>query len=240
MKSTDEPHNNFLSFLSGEVGGASSPGKDWRYLFKLQFITHSDNPEDCYESVQKVLEGGCRWTQLRMKENPMEDIEKTALKIQLLCKKYNAVFLINDHVELCKKINADGVHLGKNDMPPEEARKILGNEFIIGGTCNTFEEINHIKDHVDYVGCGPFRFTSTKKDLAPVLGLKGYLNIIWNCRSRSIHIPIVAIGGITAEDISSILQSGPNGVALSGAILNAEDPEEETRRIVEIINNHII
>ena len=132
--------------------------------------------------------------------------------------------------------NFDGVHLGQNDMNPAEARKILGADFIIGGTCNTYEDILKIKDDVDYIGCGPFRFTTTKKNLAPVLGLDGYKEIVWNCRSNNINIPIVAIGGITAEDIPDILNAGPNGIALSGTILNSPDPVSETENIVRIIN----
>jgi thiamine-phosphate pyrophosphorylase len=203
--------------------------------FKLQFITHADNPQDCYESVKKVLEAGCKWIQLRMKESSPEEIEETALMIQPLCKNHKAVFLINDHVEICKKIKADGVHLGKNDMPPAKAREELGSDFIIGGTCNTFTEINRIKNDVDYIGCGPFRFTKTKKNLAPVLGLDGYRSIIWDCRSQGINIPIVAIGGITRKDIPDILSSGPNGIALSGTIINSADPQQETEQILRII-----
>jgi thiamine-phosphate pyrophosphorylase len=170
-----------------------------------------------------------------MKEASTEEIESMALRIKPLCKKENATFIIDDHVEICKKTGADGVHLGKNDMPPAEARKIIGNQFIIGGTCNTYEDILIIKDHVDYIGCGPFRFTKKKKNLAPVLGLDGYRDIVWNCRSNGINIPIVAIGGITIDDIPDIFNAGANGIALSGTILNAENPVAETERIVKSI-----
>jgi len=129
------------------------------------------------------------------------------------------------------------VHLGKSDMSPAEARKILGNQSIIGGTCNTYEDILTVKDSVNYIGCGPFRFTTTKKNLAPILGLDGYRDIVWNCRSNGINLPIVAIGGITVDDIADIFNAGANGIALSGTILNAENPEAETKRIVETIKS---
>jgi thiamine-phosphate pyrophosphorylase len=205
--------------------------------FSMQFITHQTERYDCFQSAQLALEGGCKWIQLRMKEASAKEIESMALRIKPLCKKHNAVFIIDDHVEICKKTAACGVHLGKNDMPPAEARKILGNQFIIGGTCNTYEDILAIKDSVDYIGCGPFRFTTTKKNLAPTLGLEGYRNIVWNCRSNGINIPIVAIGGITIDDIPDILNTGINGIALSGAILNAENPKKETERILKTIIN---
>lgn len=208
----------------------------WIDKFALQFITHSNDRYNYLQSAELALEGGCKWIQLRMKDVPVEEIKPIALKIKTLCKEHNAIFLIDDHVELCKKVGADGVHLGKNDMNPAEARKILGVDFIIGGTCNTYEDILKIKDDVDYIGCGPFRFTTTKKNLAPVLGLDGYKEIVWNCRSNNINIPIVAIGGITAEDIPDILNAGPNGIALSGTILNSPDPVSETENIVRIIN----
>ena len=208
----------------------------WIDKFALQFITHCNDRYNYLQSAELALEGGCKWIQLRMKDVPVEEIEPIALKIKTLYKEHNAIFLIDDHVELCKKVGADGVHLGKNDMNPAEARKILGADFIIGGTCNTYEDILKIKDDVDYIGCGPFRFTTTKKNLAPVLGLDGYKEIVWNCRSNNINIPIVAIGGITAEDIPDILNAGPNGIALSGTILNSPDPVSETENIVRIIN----
>jgi thiamine-phosphate pyrophosphorylase len=205
--------------------------------FLFQFITHQTEKYDYLQSAQLALEGGCKWIQLRMKEASAEEVESMALRIKPLCKKQNATFIIDDHVEVCKKTGADGVHLGKNDMPPAEARKILGNQFIIGGTCNTYEDILTLKDHVDYIGCGPFRFTTTKKNLAPVLGLEGYRDIVWNCRSNGIKIPIVAIGGITADDIPDIFNAGANGIALSGAILNAENPAGEMGRVAEFIES---
>jgi len=208
----------------------------WRGTF--QFITHYNDRYDYFQSAKLALQGGCKWIQLRMKEASVEEVEEMALRIKPLCQDYNAIFVIDDHVEVCLKVKADGVHLGKNDMPPDEARKILGNRFIIGGTCNTFQDILAVKDYVDYIGCGPFRFTTTKKNLAPVLGLEGYRDIVWNCRSNGINLPIVAIGGITANDIQAIFDVGINGIALSGTILNAEDPQATTEQIVGGMKNY--
>ncbi len=208
-------------------------------LFALQFITHQNERIGYEESARLALEGGCRWVQLRMKEAPLEEVKAVGLKIKELCKKHEAVFIVDDHVELCKELGADGVHLGKNDMKPAEARKILGDKYIIGGTCNTFSDIEAVCNDVDYVGCGPFRFTQTKKNLAPVLGLDGYREIVWQCRSAGINVPIVAIGGITRSDIEAILEAGPNGIALSGSILNAANPVEETQLIVNMLESRI-
>lgn len=203
--------------------------------FSLQLITHPVNGMSEIEGAKLALEGGCKWVQLRMKDTPIEEVKKVALELLPLCKQYNAVMIIDDHVELAKEVGADGVHLGKMDMNPKDARTILGDGFIIGGTCNSFEDILAIKDDVDYIGCGPFRFTTTKKKLAPVLGLEGYQEIVWKCREQGINIPIVAIGGITKDDIRKVLNAGPNGIAISGGILSAADPKVETEEILKII-----
>lgn len=203
---------------------------------KLQFITHFTDTYSYLDSARMALEGGCRWVQLRMKDAAIDKIEEEALRLQSLCKDYNATFIIDDHVELVKKIHADGVHLGKNDMPVKEARHILGSDFIIGGTANTFEDVKmHYEAGADYIGCGPFRFTTTKKNLSPVLGLEGYRSIILQMKASDINLPIVAIGGITYEDIPAIMKTGVTGIALSGTILKADDPVSETRRILNQI-----
>jgi thiamine-phosphate pyrophosphorylase len=138
-------------------------------------------------------------------------------------------------VELVKELGADGVHLGKNDMPIKEARQMLGSSFIIGGTANTFEDVKaHHEASANYIGCGPFRFTTTKKNLSPVLGLDGYRHIVKQMKDANIQLPIVAIGGITAEDIPAIMQTGVTGIALSGTILHAENPIEEMKKIINI------
>ncbi|MDN0078755.1 thiamine phosphate synthase [Bacteroides gallinaceum] len=200
---------------------------------ELQFITHYTDRYTYFDSARMALEGGCRWIQLRMKEATEEEVEKEAIRVQDLCRQYGATFIIDDHVALAKKLHADGVHLGKKDMPIAEARKLLGKDFIIGGTANTFEDVQmHYAAGADYIGCGPFRFTTTKKNLSPVLGLEGYRNIVSRMKEAGINLPIVAIGGIAFEDIPAIMQTGVSGIALSGSILRADDPIAETRRII--------
>jgi thiamine-phosphate pyrophosphorylase len=185
-----------------------------------------------------ALQGGCKWIQLRMKDTPTDVVENVALQVKKLCREYQAVFLIDDHVELCKKIKADGVHLGKEDISPKQAREILGSDFIIGSTCNSFEDIVFQSNMpIDYIGLGPFRFTETKKKLDPILGADGYITLVNQCRNAKIDIPIVAIGGIKRDDISRLLQTGIHGVALSSSVLQADNPVEETRKINQIIGN---
>lgn len=202
----------------------------------IQFITHSNNRYGYVDGARLALEGGCRWVQLRMKEATEVEFMAAAAEIGRLCKEHGATFVLDDHVEWVEKTGADGVHLGKNDMPIDEARKILGNDKIIGGTANTFEDVERLyRQGADYIGCGPFRFTTTKKNLSPVLGLEGYQHIVDQMNSHGINLPIVAIGGILESDIKSILATGVSGIAVSGGILNAENPAEEMQRFLKLV-----
>lgn len=204
-------------------------------MISLQFITHRTERYSYPESARLALEGGCKWIQLRMKEASPEEVEAVALQLKPLCKAHDAILILDDHVELAKKLEVDGVHLGKTDMPIAEARQLLGEAFIIGGTANTFEDVEmHYRAGADYVGIGPFRYTATKKNLSPILGLDGYASILSQMKQADIVLPTVAIGGITYKDIPAIIDTGVNGIALSGTILQAEDPVEETRRILSI------
>ena len=205
--------------------------------YQLQFITHHNDRYSYIDSARIALEGGCRWVQLRMKEASEELLEETALAVQRMCREHGATFIIDDNVALVKRIGADGVHLGKNDMPIAEARKILGNDLIIGSTVNTFEDIANTLHTAppDYFGCGPYRYTTTKQNLAPTLGVEGYRAIVEQMRKHNISIPIVAIGGIGKEDIPAIMACGVSGIALSGSILNAQDPIDEMQNVLRLL-----
>ena len=210
---------------------------------QLQFITHFTEKYSYMDSARIALEGGCRWVQLRMKDADDREIIEKAAELRKLCDRYGAKMLLDDKVHLIKETGADGVHLGKNDMPVDQARAILSKEIpdrriIIGGTANTFEDIRmHYEAGADYIGCGPFRFTETKKKLSPVLGTEGYRNIVDQLHKAGIEIPIVAIGGIELEDIDSILDTGIPGIAVSGAVLRAKDPVAMMAAYREKISN---
>ena len=205
----------------------------------VQFITHYTERYSYLDSVRIALEGGCRWIQLRMKEASPEETLPIAQEALAMCREFHATFIIDDHVEIARQIKADGVHLGKLDMPIAKARHILGRDFLIGGTANTFEDIlEHYKAGADYIGCGPFRFTTTKKSFSPVLELKGYRRIVSQMKEADISLPIVAIGGITKADIPSLMETGITGIALSGSILRAECPIEEMKEILIQTQRH--
>ena len=184
----------------------------------LQFISHYTEQYSYLDSIRIALQGGCRWIQLRMKDASDDEVRPIATEALQMCRDVGATFIIDDRVELVREIRADGVHLGKNDMPIAQARKVLGDSFIIGGTANTFDDVRaHYEASANYIGCGP-----------------GYRHIVNQMAKANIHIPIVAIGGITAEDIPTIMQTGISGIALSSTILRAAHPIEEMKRIISI------
>ncbi len=204
-------------------------------MIPVQFITNESERYSYEQSAAIALKGGCKWIQLRMKDYTQDERKNVALKVSKLCKEHKAIFIIDDDVELAKEIEADGVHLGKKDMPINQARQILGQGMIIGATANKFEDIIIAKQMgADYIGLGPFRFTKTKKELSPIIGIEGYREIMKQVRLSEIKIPVVAIGGISKEDVPALMNTGINGIAISGAILQAEDGEKEMRSFLNI------
>lgn len=203
----------------------------------LQFITHPSDRYTIPEEVQMAIEGGCKWIQLRMKDATYDELKSTALEIIPICRENDIILVIDDNVELVNELRVHGVHLGKNDMDPRKAREILGPHAIIGVTANTADDILSFRGiDVDYVGVGPFRHTTTKKNLAPVIGLDGYKDIVTKVTAAGNKLPLVAIGGITLEDVTGIMATGVQGIAVSGSIINAPDPVRYTTQLLNALN----
>ncbi len=215
---------------------------EWLRLrnMRLQYITDGQNP---YESVLAALAGGCRWIQVRMKDAPDSEIEDFVKLISPECRHRGATLLIDDRVELAERLKniVDGVHLGQNDMNPCEARRLLGGDMIIGLTINDLSHLDNDRIlFADYYGIGPYRFTTTKKNLARPLGLEGYRAIMNKMVDRNCVKPFVAIGGITVRDISDLAEIGVPGFAVSGSISRAKDPESATEELMKEIQKHYI
>lgn len=188
--------------------------------------------------AEEVCMGGADWVQLRVKKKGYAEWKEIAEETLEVCRKYNAKLIINDNVRIAKEINADGVHLGKDDMFPEVAREMLGDDFIIGATANTLIDIEELAGKkIDYIGLGPFRFTATKERLSPVLGLDGFQKIMEACRENGLNIPVIAIGGIRQDDVKKLLNSGIYGVAVSSAINMEEDKEAALRNFLHEIKS---
>ncbi|MCD8412464.1 thiamine phosphate synthase [Tenacibaculum finnmarkense] len=185
-------------------------------ISKLQYITQGETAQDHLDHIQTACASGAEWVQLRLKGFDPKTILETAKKARELTAHYQTRLIINDYYKVAKEVNADGVHLGKKDDCPLKVRAYLGKFYSIGGTANTLEECKVLLEKkVDYIGLGPFRFTETKKNLSPVLGVDGYKKIIEELKTQT---PIIAIGGITLDDVAPIVQAGIYGVAASGAI----------------------
>jgi thiamine-phosphate pyrophosphorylase len=193
-------------------------------LERLYFLTMDGSPVGHAEQVEAACVAGIRMVQLRMKLASDEEMREVAIAAKKICDAYGCLFLINDRVEIAAAVGADGVHLGQQDMAVGVARRRLGPGRIIGGTANTLEDIReHCRQGADYIGLGPYRYTTTKKNLSPVLGLGGYQRIMDQLRREGITIPVVGIGGIGREDAAVLFETGLYGIAFSGMLLQAED-----------------
>lgn len=202
----------------------------------LQFITNTECGVPVADQVKAVLEGGGRWIQIRMKDASDEEISKVVGEIMPACLEKQAFLILNDRVELAKTLDVGGVHLGKKDMLPSQARLILGPAAVIGVTANTFDDIRAVRSlDIDYIGMGPFRDTTTKKDLAPVLGLDGIKALCDEMQKEEINIAHVAVGGIRLEDVEPLMKAGVNGIAVSGAIANAPDIKKATEDFLKAL-----
>ncbi|ALR32340.1 thiamine-phosphate synthase [Chryseobacterium sp. IHB B 17019] len=202
---------------------------------KLQYISQGFTIEDQELNIRKALDAGVRWIQVRWKNAPENKFIKLCEISKNLCSDNQTVCIINDHVQIAKDIDADGVHLGLKDTSIEIARHILGQNKIIGGTANTIEDVlQRMNEPCDYIGLGPLRFTSTKEKLSPILGFEGYEKIIQDLKEKSLEIPkIFAIGGVVLNDIQLLQQIGIYGVAVSGVITNEPTFVKEFKKVLQ-------
>lgn len=207
-----------------------------KQISKLQVITHPVTGFSAAEQVQQTLAGGCDWVQLRMKNHNTAQIIAEAKKIAGYKNERHFTLIINDHPEIVEETGADGVHLGKKDMRPSEARKIVGYDAIIGGTANSMEDIERLAaEGVDYIGLGPFRFTSTKENLSPMLWIERYEQIMGELYKKGLNIPVVGIGGILPVDVKALLATGLYGIAVSTAVTQAESVADATQLFIQNI-----
>ena len=196
-------------------------------ISRFQFITMDNAEVEHLQQVTMACEAGIDWIQLRMKNVDEHEYYKKAIEAKKICDGFNCRLIINDHVQVAHQLGAYGVHVGKLDMPVSQVRAIVGKDMIVGGTANTVEDIiMHAEQGADYIGLGPFRFTTTKKKLSPVLDTEGYTGIINKLKGNGISIPVVAIGGILLHDITALTQTGVHGIAFSGLLLQAVNKKE--------------
>lgn len=178
------------------------------------------------QQVEAALKGGATCVQLREKNLADSSILAEAREISALCKQYRVPFILNDNVALAAQCGADGVHLGQEDMDPAEARRILGPDAIIGVSAHNVAEAKAaVAAGADYLGCGAMFATTTKTNVTALP--KETLQAI----CAAVGVPVVAIGGISKQNLLSLAHCGEAGVALVSAIFAAEDIEEECREL---------
>jgi len=183
---------------------------------KLHYISQGATPQEHLNNIQNACNAGIELVQLRLKNVEENTVLETAKKAKEITDNFQTKLIINDYYKVAVAVKSAGVHLGKTDACPLEVRKELESWQIIGGTANTLEDCkNLIKKKVNYIGLGPFQFTKTKKNLSPVLGVEGYRKLLKELKTET---PIIAIGGITLNDVSPILETGIYGIAISGVI----------------------
>lgn len=183
---------------------------------KLHYISQGNSPKEHLENIQKACSSGAELVQLRLKNISENKILKIANEAREITAHFQTRLIINDYFKIAKAVKADGVHLGLTDSCPTLAKKELYTWQMIGGTANSMHDCEKLLDkHIDYISLGPFRDTKTKENLSPLLGLKGYTAITDVLKTP---IPIIAVGGITTEDVTSIIKIGISGIAVSGAI----------------------
>lgn len=204
-------------------------------LSKLQYISQGNNDQAQLYNIQAALDAGCNWIQLRVKGRDEAFVYPLATAVKILCDRYRAVLIINDFISVAREIDADGVHVGLADAPVSEARTRLAAGKIIGGTANTWADVvQRIGEGCDYIGLGPYRFTTTKEQLSPVLGLQGYADIMKAIAGQERAVPVYAIGGIRAADLAPILATGVYGVAVSGLVTEAADKKALVHQLLSV------
>ena len=182
------------------------------------------------EQVELACLGGADMIQLRDKQLSDSDLFNISIKLQQICNKYNVYFTVNNRIDIADISNSDGVHIEQNDLPFEYARKILGNEKIIGLSASNYEEaINADKLDIDYIGYGAIFSTQTKPE-SKASGLEHLSKVKQNCKK-----PIIAIGGINEKNIYDVIKAGADGVAIVSAICGAKNIKEQAKKIKEII-----
>ena len=206
------------------------------FMYEVYAITdrkYLRNGMSLSQAVALAIDGGASVVQLREKEYEGDALKKLALEIQEVCKEKGATFIINDNVQLAKEIDADGVHLGQSDMNPAEARKVLGKDKIIGVTAKTVGQAKEAEAAgANYLGSGAIFATGTKLDAKP-LALEDFVSVC-----SSVSIPVVAIGGITAENVNYLKNTPMAGVAVVGGIFDTDDIKSETQKIFNLVTSY--
>lgn len=195
-----------------------------KYIETLQFITHDLDSLTHIEQTQIACEAGAKWIQYRCLTKDDDALLAEINAIAEICDDWGATLIVTNHIHLNRKADIQGFHMEDMDVDFIALRAQLGEDITIGGSANTVEGLIRLAaEGVDYAGCGPFNITTTKPNDFPLLGVAGYAKIVSTLKEKSITLPVLAVGGITLDDIDALMETGIFGIAASSAINQAEN-----------------
>jgi|Deesub1362A_J573_1020465.scaffolds.fasta_scaffold00368_14 thiamine-phosphate pyrophosphorylase len=198
----------------------------------LYFITDNSFAHSYIELAEMALKAGVRVIQFREKRMSTKEMLESAREIRRLTEDYGAIFVVNDRLDIALASDADGVHVGQDDMPPKVVRDIAGDLILGVSVRNVEEALVAERDGADYLGAGPVFTTSTKEDAGDAIGVAGLTEIV-----KAAKIPVVAIGGINHSNAQSVLETGCTGIAVISAIAANNDPKKSAEKLLEIVRS---
>lgn len=204
-------------------------------IARLQIITQDNLLRSHAEQAKLACKGGANWIQFRTKVTDFNERLKLAREVRSVCSEFGATLIINDWIEIAEEVEAEGIHLGMGDSSLHEARERFGHGMIIGASVNSLADLEMAAAHADYAGVGPLRFSTTKQQLRPILGMAGMRAIAERARQLPRPLPCLAIGGVDISDIEPLLSLGLHGIAVSAAVVSSADPAEAVRRMLGIL-----
>ena len=198
-----------------------------KYIEKLQFITHDIPQHTHVEQAQIACEAGAKWIQYRCLTKGDEELLADINAIASICDDWGATLIVTDHIHLKGKADIQGFHLEDMDADFVELRKQIGDEYTLGGSANTVENLIRLANEgADYAGFGPFSITKTKPNNASLIGYQGYAYAVEQLELQQINLPFLAVGGVTLADVDALLETEVYGIAVSSAINQAQDMYE--------------
>lgn len=198
-----------------------------KYIEKLHFITHDFPQSSHIEQVQVACEAGAKWIQYRCLSKADDELLADINLIAEICDDWGATLIITNHIHLKGKADIQGFHIEDLDADFIALRKQIGEEFTLGGSANTVEQLIKLANNgADYAGFGPFNITSTKPNDYPLVKTDEYNNAVQILKSANIDLPVLAVGGVTLTDVPALMATGIFGIAASSAINQAENMYE--------------
>lgn len=204
-----------------------------KYISKFHYLTQDLPHQSHLEQVSTACESGANWIQYRCFSKNEEQLLDEINRIAEICDDWGTTLIVTDHVSLLSKADIQGLHIEDMNADFKSIRNIIGPDKTFGASANTIEDIIRIAESgvVDYIGCGPFAVTHTKPNDYPLLGVEGYKEITEKMQDLGISIPLLAVGGVGADDVAPLLQAGVYGVAISAAVNLAENPSKAFKEI---------